>query len=237
MIMRLDRLLKESGFGSRKECRQLVKSRRVFVNETQVRDESMHIRVNEDQVTVDGNTITYQQHVYIMLNKPQGVISATLDAQQQTVLDLIPEYKHRSLFPYGRLDIDTEGLLIIGDDGILAHRLLSPKHHVEKEYYVVVDKAIPPHLSKAFLKGVTLEDDYVCQPAILKLEGENKAKVILSEGKFHQVKRMFQAHGLEVVYLQRIRFHTILLDSSLKLGEYRLLNSDEIARLKDENPL
>lgn len=234
MIMRLDKLLKESGFGSRKECRQLVKAGRVFVNQQRAADESAKIHTENDFITVDDQKITYHQHVYLMLNKPAGVISATFDSKQKTVIDLVVEYQHRSLFPFGRLDIDTEGLLILGDDGVLAHQLLSPKHHVEKEYCVVTDKPIPLNLAADFLKGVILEDGYVCKPAILNMEGPNHAKVILLEGKYHQVKRMFQAQGLEVIYLQRIRFHTILLDPDLQLGEYRLLNSEEIARLKSK---
>lgn len=231
--MRLDKFLKECGYGTRKECRYLARSGRVSINNVVVKEESTKVDIHHDVVTVDGQKAEYHTNLFFMLNKPKGTITATYDNKKRTVLDLIKEHRHRDLFPYGRLDIDTEGLLIIGDDGQLAHRLLSPKHHVEKEYELTTNAPISSDLILKFSSGIVLEDGTKCLPASLQIISDNQARITIVEGKFHQVKRMFQMCGLEVTFLKRIRFHTIVLDPQLLPGQYRLLNYEEIARLRN----
>ncbi len=231
-MIRLDKYLADCGCGSRKQCKTIIRQKRVRVNDIFVTKDDQKIDEIHDKVCVDTTLLQYQKNVYILLHKPQGVVSATRDGLHQTVLDLIPEYAHRSLFPLGRLDKDTEGLLLISDDGELAHRLLAPKHHVEKEYYVVLDQDFPQRLVAEFAQGVTLEDGDLCRPASIINFGSNHLNIILHEGKYHQIKRMFAMFDLTVVYLKRIRFQHIILDADLTLGQYRLLTEEEISRLK-----
>jgi 16S rRNA pseudouridine516 synthase len=169
-----------------------------------------------------------------MLNKPSGVVSSNYEINKRTVVDLVDEFGYLKLFPIGRLDIDTEGLLIMSNDGELAHKLLSPKNHVEKEYYVEVKKQLKPSDINSFKKGIILDDGYLCLSANLNIIDEYRAYVIIREGKFHQVKRMFNALDNEVTYLKRIRMKNLLLDESLAVGEYRELTNEELQDLKGE---
>lgn len=235
--MRLDKVLAHMGWGSRSEIRKLVKSGAVRINQQRVKDSGLQINPYDDEIVVHDERVEYREFVYLMLNKPQGVISATEDARDRTVIDLLADkYKHFSPFPVGRLDKDTEGLLLITNDGPLAHNLLSPKKHVDKIYYVQVDGTLTEQHIVMFKQGLTLEDGYTTMPAKLQLleadSRQSSAYVTISEGKFHQVKRMFQAVGCKVVYLQRIQMGSLKLDRSLPTGHYRELTTEELIGLK-----
>ena len=189
---------------------------------------------DSDHVLLDGVLVGYAQHEYYMLNKPAGVISATEDKREKTVIDLIIERKRKDLFPVGRLDRDTEGLLLISNDGELAHRLLSPSKHVDKVYYAKIDGEVTIEDVEAFQQGVDIGEEKLTRPAklrVLKSGTQSEIELTICEGKFHQVKRMFQAVGKEVVYLKRLQMGTLILDESLKPGEYRELTEQEIADL------
>lgn len=238
--MRIDKLLAHSGLGTRKEVKKLLKTKIVEVNEVIVTDPKTHVDPETDSVTVGGEPIDYQEFVYFMMHKPQGVISATEDEMHDTVLDLLePNDSMQEPHPVGRLDIDTEGLLILTNDGRLTHRLLSPKRHVDKVYYVEVDGILTEDDIEAFKKGVVLDDDYETMPAELtiletdKESNHSKAELTIREGKFHQVKRMMAAVGKQVVYLKRVSMGPLELDDNLELGSYRELTLDEINLLKE----
>lgn len=240
---RLDKLLAHAGFGTRSGIKLLVKQGAVQVNGRTVKDSGIQVNPGTDEITVDGERVHYKEFVYLMLNKPPGVISATEDLRDKTVLDLIgPDYAHYDLFPVGRLDKDTEGLLLLTNDGKLAHELLSPKKHVPKMYYAEVEGTVTEEDREAFRKGVTLDDGYVTMPAelVILAEGDpslqrpSKIELTIMEGKFHQVKRMFESVGKKVVYLKRIKMGSLLLDEYLGLGEYRELTDGELAGLKNE---
>ncbi|EYE89157.1 RNA pseudouridine synthase [Fervidicella metallireducens AeB] len=232
---RLDKILANMGYGTRKEVKLLVKQKEVSVNGNIVKDASMHVSPEDDDIFVYGEKLIYKKYIYLMMNKPQGVISATEDYYDKTVIDLIaPEYQIFKPAPVGRLDKDTEGLLLLTNDGDLNHRLLSPKKHVPKKYYAVISGIVTEEDVSKFSKGVVLDDGYKTMPAelkILKSQEESQIEVILYEGKFHQVKRMFEAVGKKVVYLKRIEMGPLKLDENLKLGEYRELTEDELENL------
>ena len=229
--MRIDKFLADCGTGSRKDVKNFIKNSRVCVNGKTVRDSSMHVSEN-DKITLDGEILQYMKYVYLMLNKPDGVISATYDGRHTTVIELVPEeFSHYDLFPVGRLDIDTTGLLILTNDGALAHRLTSPKHHADKIYSAVIDSEVDEDDADAFCSGITLDDGYVCKSADLKIveSGEtSKIELTIREGKFHQVKRMFEARGKKVLKLKRICMGGVYLDESLQEGQMRLLDEKEI---------
>lgn len=241
--MRLDKLLAHSGLGTRKEVKKLLKKKIVQVNEKVITDPKTHVDPETDDVTVGGESIDYQEFVYFMLNKPQGVISATEDHVHETVLDLLePQDSLQEPHPVGRLDIDTEGLLVLTNDGKLTHRLLSPKHHVNKKYFAEVEGIVTEEDVKTFKEGITLTDDhesFVTMPAeliILETDeeaGMSRVEVIIQEGKFHQVKRMMEAVGKTVVYLKRLSMGELKLDPQLELGAYRPLTAEEINLLKN----
>ena len=234
--MRLDKFLKENGICSRSEAKKILKEGLVFVNGEIVKAGDHKIDENKDEITCNGNVLKYEKFVYIMLNKPAGYLSATEDYNQKTVLDLIPEYKYKHLFPFGRLDKDSVGLLILSNDGVLAHDLLSPKKHVDKKYYLKIQGKLTIEDVEKFKNGITLEDGYVCKSAKLEIlisDEISECYASISEGKFHQLKRMFKSVGKEVIYLKRISFGTINLDENLKEGEYRLLTELEINHLKN----
>lgn len=224
---RLDKLLAATGKWSRKEAKALIKAGRVRVEDRLPK--GPEDKVEEGSlVTVDGKPIFTEKYVYLMLHKPAGVISATQDAKEKTVLDLLPkDLRRKDLFPVGRLDKDTEGLMLLTDDGELAHRLLSPKYHVDKRYYARVDGPLGPADAAAFAAGLTLEDGLVCLPAGLEPLGPGECIVTLREGKFHQVKRMLAARGAPVTYLRRVRMGNLTLDPALQPGEYRFLTPEE----------
>ena len=235
-MMRIDKLLANSGYGSRKDVKKILKSGAVLCNEVKITDGKAHVDPEKDQITVHGELVQYREFIYLMMNKPQGYISATEDDRLKTVLDLLePEDAFMMPFPVGRLDRDTEGLLVLTNDGQLAHDVLAPKKHVPKTYYAIVDGAVDEVDIERFKQGVTLDDGYVTKPGeltILKSGPQSEIELIITEGKFHQVKRMFEAVGKRVVYLKRISMGALKLDESLELGEYRELTEEELALLQ-----
>ena len=225
--MRLDKYLAEMGIGTRKEIGKAVRAGRVTVNGQAAKNAAMQVAA-EDEVSMDGAPVEYEEYVYYMLNKPAGVISATEDARESTVLDLISERQRKGLFPVGRLDRDTEGLLLITNDGGLAHRLLSPRHHVDKVYYARLDGSVGEAEKTLFAQGLKVDDTLTALPAELEiLEPATEVRVTIREGKFHQVKRMFEAVGREVLYLKRLSMGPLALDESLPKGGYRRLTAEE----------
>ena len=234
IMIRLDKYLADMGVGTRTEVKKLIRQGRVAIDENTVKSPEMKIDINKNQVFVDGKLLTYEEFEYYMLNKPAGYVSATTDLKDKTVLDLIHSKKRKDLFPVGRLDKDTEGLLIITNDGELAHRLLSPRKHVDKVYYARVEGVVSEEDIEAFKNGVDIGENEITKPAVLEiLKSEEISEIYLTiqEGKFHQVKRMFEAVGKKVVYLKRLSMGTLKLDDNLKLGEYRLLTKEELERL------
>lgn len=235
--MRMDKLLAHLGFGSRKEVKKLLKEGVVRVNGIVVNDAKQQVDPEHEMITVNGETIEYKEFIYLMMNKPPGVLSATEDDACDTVIDLLDvEDQYYEPFPVGRLDKDTEGLLLITNDGKLAHRLLAPKKHVPKTYFAVIDGEVTEKDVTAFQAGVTLDDGYKTKPGQLKILKSgiySDIELTITEGKFHQVKRMFAAVGKQVVYLKRISMGPLALDEELKLGEYRELTADEVQLLKN----
>ncbi len=235
--MRIDKLLANMGYGSRKEVKKLLKDGGVTVNNEMVKDAKLHVNPENDTVSIYGEEVHYREFVYLMMNKPPGVISATEDAVDQTVIDLLePDHQIFNPFPVGRLDKDTEGLLLITNDGQLSHQLLSPKKHVPKTYFAVIDGEVTDKDIEAFKEGVELDDGYVTKPGeltILKSGIRSDIELTITEGKFHQVKRMFEAVGKRVVYLQRLSMGPLKLDEELELGEYRELTEEELTNLLD----
>lgn len=229
---RLDKRLAETGEWSRKEARELIRAGRVTVD-GQVRTKPEEKAAEGALVAVDGRALAPAGPVYLMMNKPAGLVSATEDAREKTVLSLLPErYQRLGLFPAGRLDKDTEGLLLLTNDGPLAHRLLTPKSHVDKVYYVEVDGVLDGGDRAAVEQGIVLNDGYVCLPGELEvLENGRSARITLREGKYHQIKRMMAARGKPVVYLERIAFGPLKLDETLPRGGWRPLTDGEIQAL------
>lgn len=235
--MRLDKFLVEMKKGSRSEVKKLIKSGRVTVDGQTVREPEQKFDPERAQISLDGQTVSYASFEYFMLNKPQGVVSATEDRRFQTVVDLIGDARRKDLFPAGRLDIDTEGLLLITNDGQLAHQLLSPKKHVDKVYFARVEGILPSDVKEQFAKGLTLDGEVKTLPAQLELLKEgpvSEVRLTIHEGKFHQVKRMFEAVGCRVIYLKRLSMGSLVLDETLAPGEYRRLTDDELRALKGE---
>lgn len=238
--MRLDKLLANMGFGTRKTVKNVLKAKEVTVNGLVEKDGKTHVNPETDKIEVSGEVIQYQEFMYFMLHKPQGVVSATTDHVHKTVIDLLqPQDQVMDPFPVGRLDKDTEGLLILTNDGTLAHNLLSPKKHVDKCYEAIIEGVVDEQDVQAFENGITLDDGFNCQSAkleILSVDFEKESSVIqvtIHEGKFHQVKRMFEAVDKSVVYLKRLSMGSLQLDETLELGEYRQLTKEELASLKD----
>ncbi len=234
--MRLDKFLCDAHIGTRKDVKKLIKDGKVKVDGVLAKSFDMKIDEENAQVTLNGEKIVYEKNVYFMMNKPAGYISATEDKYKNTVLTLLSdEYKSYNLFPAGRLDIDTEGFLLLTDDGIFAHNILSPKKHVSKTYFAHIDgKVLNEHI-EMFEKGIELEDGYKTLPAKLKiLKSSDKSEIELTiyEGKFHQVKRMFEAIGCHVTYLKRIAMGNLFLDETLKKGEIKKLNKDDILKIE-----
>lgn len=233
--MRLDKLLANMGYGSRKEVKQLLKEKAVTIDGIVVKDAAMKVDPDQQDVSVYGERVIYTEFIYLMMNKPPGVISATEDRYDETVIDLLdPLAQHFKPFPVGRLDKDTEGLLLITNDGNLSHNLLSPKKHVPKTYYATVEGVVTEADSAAFRQGVELDDGYVTKPGelvILKSDDVSEIELTIQEGKFHQVKRMFEAVGKKVTYLKRLSMGPLVLDEMLELGDYRELTEEELAAL------
>lgn len=252
--MRLDKFLANSGIGTRKEVKEILKNKKVSVNDVFVKDGKIQINEEKDIVKCENKIINYKPFVYIMMNKPAGVISATEDNYHKIVIDLLKnEYSTYNIFPVGRLDIDTEGLLLLTNDGILSHNLLSPKKHVDKKYYVKIAKSLSENDIKTLENGIKLEENFVTKKAKVEIvcndsekesedfnffenknnKNENLVYITISEGKFHQVKRMFKAVNNEVLYLKRVKMGSLLLDEKLELGEYRELTEEELNNLKN----
>ena len=225
--MRLDKYLAEMGAGTRSELKKAVRAGRVTINGVKAKDSSIHVG-EDDLVCMDGKEIKYERFVYYLMNKPAGVISATEDPRERTVLDLIGGQQRRGLFPVGRLDKDTEGLLLITNDGELAHRLLSPGRHVDKVYFARLDGPVGERERELFAQGLRVDETLTAMPAVLEiLEPANEVRVTIREGKFHQVKRMFAAVGREVLYLKRLSMGPLTLDNGLAAGAYRRLTEEE----------
>ncbi|MBS4175958.1 pseudouridine synthase [Lederbergia citrea] len=235
--MRIDKLLSNVGYGSRKEVKKILKGGSVAVNGQTIKDAKFHVDPYKDSVLIFGEEVEYREFIYLMMNKPPGVISATEDYHDETVVDLLdPKHSVYEPFPVGRLDKDTEGLLILTNDGQLAHQLLSPKKNVPKTYFAVINSEVTESDIEEFKKGVILDDGYHTKPGeltILKSGLHSDIELTITEGKFHQVKRMFEAVGKKVVYLKRVSMGPIQLDDTLQLGEYRELTEKEIQLLKE----
>ena len=231
---RLDKLLSSTGRWSRREVKELIRQGRVWVDGVPARRPEEKCEPGAAGLTVDGERVDCAPFVYLMLHKPAGLVSATEDPRQPTVLELLPQHLRRvGLFPAGRLDKDTEGLLLLTNDGPLAHRLLAPRNHVDKTYFVRVDGELDGADAAAFAAGMMLEDGLACLPAGLEvLEQPDTALVTLHEGKYHQIKRMLAARGKPVVYLKRLTMGPLMLDPALGRGEWRPLSAEEVAALR-----
>lgn len=234
--MRLDKFLAEVGLGSRKEVKQLIKKGQITVNQQIEKSDKKQVDPEKDSIVFQGEPLHYQEFYYYLLHKPAGVVSATEDNRDRTVMDLFSLSDYRSdLFPVGRLDKDTEGLLLITNDGKLAHELLSPKKHVEKEYFAEVSGVMTVEDQQRFADGITLDGELTLPAELLideTTEEASKVRIILHEGKFHQVKRMVKACGKEVTYLKRIRMGNLTLPKDLDKGTYRPLTVNELHSLK-----
>ena len=231
MNIRLDKYLADSGFGTRSNVKLLVRSGSVLVNNKIVKDAGIKINTETDEVIVKGEKVCFEEFEYYMLNKPAGVITATRDKNDRTVVELIKSSKRRDLFPVGRLDKDTEGLLLITNDGPLCHDLLSPKKHVDKTYIVVSDKALSDKDIALMEEGIDIGDEKPCLPAKLEsisFDQEPAYTITIHEGRFHQIKRMFEACGSRVLYLKRISMGKLKLDDNLAPGEYKKINLEDI---------
>ena len=235
--MRLDKFLVACAVGSRTEVKNLLKAGRVMVNGKKEKSAKLQIDEGRDEICFDGQVLEYEEFVYYMMNKPQGVISATEDSIHRTVLDLLDDIaRTKEVFPVGRLDIDTHGLLLLTNDGKLAHALLSPKRHVDKTYLAQVEGIMTQEDVETFAKGIPLKD-FTCQPAKLEIvsldsvKNQSLVRVTIAEGKFHQVKRMVAYCGKEVVDLQRLTMGTLALDENLGQGEWRRLTKEELENL------
>jgi 16S rRNA pseudouridine516 synthase len=253
MKARLDKILADSGLGTRSSVRDLIKSGTVKVNGISEKDPGKKVDTDMDEIIVRGELIDFRDKVYYMLNKPAGVITATEDKKQTTVIDLIKDKKRRDLFPVGRLDKDTVGLLLITNDGDLAHRLLAPGKHVKKTYLVRVDGIITDEIKSGIENGVDIGDEKLTAPAELreiKLLGDaveavtgeqtagcvSEAEITITEGRYHEIKRMFEAFGLNVIYLKRLSMGGLKLDPDLQEGQWKILSEKEIALLTKQYP-
>ena len=234
--MRIDKLLSELGIASRKEANKVAKSGGIIVDGVAVRDASKHIDPEKSKVIYLGREVVYQKYTYVMLNKPTGYVSATDDKSLPYVTELLPEeLRRRELFPVGRLDRDTVGLMILTNNGQLAHSLLSPKHHVKKEYYFTSAEPLDRDAERDFAEGITLADGYECKSAELYLaDNRSEGRIVLTEGKYHQIKRMIASRNNRVVSLERTSFGGICLDPSLERGEWRFLTDEEISLLEKQ---
>lgn len=248
--MRLDKFLTEQGIGSRNQVKQLIKRGCITINDIPCKNSDMKIDENTDMIKYDGQVLSYQKFHYYMLNKPAGVVSATNDNVNETVLSLLHGVKYKNLFPVGRLDKDTEGLLLITDDGQLSHNLLSPAKHVDKTYFAWIDGIVTDADIRSFEEGIDIGDEKLTKPAVLQILSREEASqyrennpayernttpilLTITEGRFHQVKRMFQVIDKQVLYLKRISMGNLFLDENLKPGEFRELTNEEVMNLSN----
>lgn len=235
-MIRLDKYISETGKGTRSRVKEMIKKGLVTVNDEVVKKPEYKINEQSDEVFISGCKVDYIRYEYFMLNKPAGYISATEDKKEKTVLELIKDSCRKDLFPVGRLDKDTEGLLIISNDGAMAHEILSPKKHVDKVYYAKIEGNVMKEHVEMFKEGIDIGEKKKTLPAelIIISSGDiSEVEITIREGKFHQVKRMFLAIGMKVIYLKRIKMGNIILDESLDKGEYRMLNDEEIRALTE----
>lgn len=236
--MRLDKYLARMSAGSRSQVKQMIRKGKVCVNHHIVKKPEQKVTVETDQITVGGNVVSFVEYEYWMLYKPAGVISATKDKKEQTVLDLLKDKKTKDLFPVGRLDRDTEGLLLITNDGQLAHCLLAPDKHVDKTYYARIQGKVTEMDQHLFAEGMDIGEKRKTLPAkldIVSADEISEIRITIHEGKFHQIKRMFAAVDKKVLYLKRLTFGSLMLDEHLKPGQYRSLTKDEIQKLKGDS--
>lgn len=235
--MRLDKYLAEMGAGTRSEVKKLVRAGRVTINGAVAEKPEQKVDPETDTVCLDGEALLYVAYEYYLFHKPAGCVSATEDKIHKTVMDYLTDTLRDDLFPVGRLDIETEGLLLITNDGALAHELLSPAHHVKKTYYARVAGRVTEEDARLFQQGVDIGEEKLTKPAelvILTSGEESEIELTITEGKFHQVKRMFQAVGKEVVYLKRLSMGPLTLPETLLPGEYRALTQEELMLLQKE---
>lgn len=231
-MIRLDKCLANLGYGSRKDVKKIIRRGDVRINDIPCLKEDTKFDEERDKLSVFDEEVKYTKYVYIMLNKLQDVVSATTDTLHATVLNCI-EDKQTGLFPVGRLDIDTEGLCLITNDGQLAHELLSPKKHVAKKYYVEYTQALTIEHYDMMKKGIVIDGDELCKPAVLEIINEHACYLTIVEGKYHQIKRMLKACDSEVTYLKRLTMGTLVLDENLELGQWRYLSEAEIEKMKN----
>ncbi|MBQ1228253.1 MAG: rRNA pseudouridine synthase [Firmicutes bacterium] len=231
---RIDKIIASQGQYSRSDVKSLISKKRVTVDGEVIKSSSVKVDPAKNVIAIDGRELTVKKFVYLMLNKPQGYVSATEDRDHETVLALVPEeYAGRDIFPAGRLDRDTTGLMIITDDGAMAHNILAPKKHVQKVYHVVLDVPVTEEMARGFAEGVELNDG-VCKEAGLEITGERTARVTLKEGRYHQIKRMFGCFGAKVVELHRLAMGDLWLPEDLQVGECRELTEEELKLLQQQ---
>ena len=232
--MRVDKFLSNMGIASRTESSKAARQGGILVNGVAVKKADVHIDPDKDEIIFCGRKIEYRKYTYILMNKPDGVVSATEDGRDKTVIDLLPEELQKlNLFPCGRLDKHTLGLVMLTDDGDLAHRLLSPKHHVKKKYFFESKFPLTDDEIKYLEAGATLEDGYVTKPSVIELGADGKSGYItLVEGKYHQIKRMLEAVNNKITYLERVTFGPLSLDENLERGQWRFLTQNEIEQLE-----
>ena len=236
--IRLDKYLADMGIGTRSEIKKYIKGKLVKVNGLPALKSDIKVRPGRDFIEYRNKSVEYIEYYYYLLNKPAGVVSAVRDNIHKTVIELIPDSINKKLFPVGRLDIDTEGLFLITNDGQLSHNLLAPGKHVDKTYYAKIDGLVNDSTVSAFLEGLDIGEKKNTLPAklnIIKIGSISEVEITVCEGKYHQIKRMFEAVGMKVVYLKRISFGGIILDDNLALGQCRQLTEDEISILKGNN--
>lgn len=237
IMQRIDKILANRGFGTRKEVKGLIRDGAVEIDGLAVCDPGYQVDASRQAISVNGEAIEYREYIYIIMNKPKGVVSATEDKTEKTVVELLsPKFRVFEPFPVGRLDKDTEGLLVLTNDGQLSHRLLAPKKHVPKTYFARIEGRVTEEDIEAFKKGVLLDDGYKTLPAELGILERGRISLIevrIYEGKFHQVKRMFKAVGKEVLYLKRTAMGGLVLDEGLKPGEYREMTAEELQKLQE----
>lgn len=230
--MKIIKFLEQTMLLDSKSCEKLIKEKRIKVNDKIVTKHNLVVKEEKDIITLDDKQLIYEKFIYLMMNKRRGLVCATQDNFQKTIFEDIHEYKNRDLRIVGRLDKDTEGLLLITDDGNFIHHLTSPKHNINKTYYVEFSGEYKEEYEKRFEEGIVLDDGYKCLPAIIKKLDDKSCEITIQEGKFHQVKRMCADCGMHVTYLKRLAIGEVLLDEALKIGEYRKLTIDEINKLK-----
>ena len=232
-MIRLDKYLADCGLGTRSEVKKYIKAKQITVNSEIITKPDVKVDENNDTICFKGKEVTYEKYVYYLFHKPSGCVTAKQDNLHKTVMDYFPEeIRNKDIAPVGRLDLDTEGLLLFTNDGPLTHHLLSPTHHIPKTYYAVLDKEVPETAIEEFQKGVDIGDDKLTLPAELIILSDKEAELTIHEGRFHQIKRMFEAVGCTVTYLKRLSMGSLEL-GDLPKGEYRKLTEEEVQMLKE----